>query len=62
MNFSIGTAQFGLNYGVTNSHGKVGAIEIKKILLNANQNNISFSCIVTKLPCYKFFDDLNLLF
>jgi len=40
MDFSIGTAQFGLSYGVTNTKGKVSAIEINKILEHARRNNI----------------------
>ena len=40
MNFSLGTAQFGLNYGITNHLGQVNAIELQKILSYAKQNNI----------------------
>ena len=47
MNFSLGTAQFGLNYGVTNNVGKVGALELQKILKHASQNNIH--CIDTAI-------------
>ena len=37
---SIGTAQFGLDYGVTNQSGKVKFKEIEKILQYAQRNNI----------------------
>lgn len=37
---SIGTAQFGLNYGITNQRGKVKLKEIEKILQYAQRNNI----------------------
>ena len=40
MNFSLGAAQFGLNYGITNHLGQVKAIELQKILSCAKQNNI----------------------
>ena len=38
----LGTAQFGLNYGVTNSDGQVDKIEIQNILAAAVANNISY--------------------
>jgi aryl-alcohol dehydrogenase-like predicted oxidoreductase len=38
---SLGTAQWGLNYGVSNSRGKVPESEIRKILRYAWINNIS---------------------
>ena len=31
MKLAIGTAQFGLDYGIANDHGKVSQKEIKKI-------------------------------
>ena len=37
---SLGTAQFGMNYGITNTSGKVGLSEIRKILNFAKQNGI----------------------
>jgi len=37
---SIGTAQFGLNYGISNVKGKTSKQEVKKILNFAKQNNI----------------------
>ena len=40
MNFSLGAAQFGLNYGITNHLGQVKAIELQKILSYAKHNNI----------------------
>ncbi len=41
MKLSLGTAQFGLNYGITNNIGKIKNNEIKKILFLANQNGIN---------------------
>jgi len=38
----LGTAQFGLNYGVTNSDGQVDKIEIQNILAAAATNDISY--------------------
>lgn len=40
MNFSIGTAQFGLNYGISNNVGQVSTKELNKILLYAKKNKI----------------------
>lgn len=41
MKLAIGTAQFGLNYGIANDHGKVSQKEVKKILDLARGSNIS---------------------
>ncbi len=41
MKLAIGTAQFGLDYGIANDHGKVSQKEIKKILDLARSSNIS---------------------
>ena len=41
MNLILGTAQFGLNYGVTNEEGKVSAIEVNNILEYAKGNGIN---------------------
>jgi len=38
--FIIGSAQFGLDYGISNEQGKVKEIEINKILAVARKNNI----------------------
>ena len=38
---AIGTAQFGLNYGIANQNGKVNANEIRSILNFAHENNIN---------------------
>ena len=38
----LGTAQIGMNYGVTNSKGQVKNIEVKKILDNAFKSHVSF--------------------
>ena len=38
----IGSAQFGLNYGVTNKRGKINDDEIKEILFKAYKANINF--------------------
>ena len=37
---AIGTAQFGLNYGVTNTSGRVPPFEVSRILASANQSGI----------------------
>lgn len=41
MRFSIGTAQFGFNYGITNLNGKVKINQISKIIKFCNQNKIN---------------------
>ena len=41
MLLSIGAAQFGLNYGITNKDGKPSKEEIRKILQYAKENEIS---------------------
>ena len=38
----IGTAQFGFDYGITNTSGKVKEENVKKILEKANNSNIYF--------------------
>lgn len=38
----IGTAQFGMKYGITNTKGKVGKEEIEKILKLAGKNGINY--------------------
>ena len=40
MKFAIGTAQFGMDYGVTNRDGKVSASEIKNILNLASSSGL----------------------
>lgn len=40
MKIGIGTAQFGLNYGITNKEGKTELPEVTNILNVASQNNI----------------------
>jgi aryl-alcohol dehydrogenase-like predicted oxidoreductase len=40
MRLALGTAQFGLNYGVSNTSGQVAISEIKDILLEAKAHNI----------------------
>ena len=40
MKISIGTAQFGFNYGITNFGGKVKLNEVKKIIKFCKQNNL----------------------
>ena len=37
---AIGTAQFGFNYGVTNTSGQVSPFEVSRILARANQSGI----------------------
>jgi aryl-alcohol dehydrogenase-like predicted oxidoreductase len=41
MRLAIGTAQFGLSYGVANQGGKVSLNEVKKILAHARQSGIN---------------------
>ena len=41
MRLAIGTAQFGLSYGVANQGGKVPQDEVKKILARARQSGIN---------------------
>jgi aryl-alcohol dehydrogenase-like predicted oxidoreductase len=38
----LGTAQFGMNYGITNHHGKVSTSEIAQILRMASEHSISY--------------------
>ena len=38
----IGTAQFGLNYGITNQNGIVNKNEVRKIFQIAKNNKIEF--------------------
>jgi aryl-alcohol dehydrogenase-like predicted oxidoreductase len=40
MRLAIGTAQFGLSYGIANQNGKVSQDEVKKILTRASQSGI----------------------
>ena len=42
LKIGIGTAQFGLNYGISNNKGVSKYSEIRKILLNSYLNNINF--------------------
>ena len=42
MIYSLGTAQFSRNYGISNLFGKPSLKEIKKILSVAKQNNVKF--------------------
>ncbi len=37
---AIGTVQFGLNYGISNTSGKVGELKVDEILNEATKNNI----------------------
>ena len=39
---TIGTVQFGLNYGISNQDGKVNFSEVKKIIEFAKKSGISF--------------------
>lgn len=49
MKIALGTAQFGLNYGVTNNSGKVSAQEASKILNYASEQGI---CTLDTAPAY----------
>lgn len=40
--FVLGTAQFGLNYGINNKSGKISALEVEKILSYAASNGVKF--------------------
>ena len=42
MKISIGTAQFGFKYGITNSTGQVSQKEVKKIINFCRKKKISF--------------------
>ena len=42
MIYSLGTAQFSKNYGISNLFGKPSLKEIKKILSIAKKNNVKF--------------------
>ena len=46
-NLCIGTAQFGLNYGVTNKLGQVSKKEVSNILKIAEKNGINYLQIFT---------------
>ena len=48
-NLILGTAQFGLNYGITNKNGKINSNEAKNILKFCKENNIN--CLDTA-QCY----------
>ena len=41
MKLSIGTAQFGFNYGITNKLGKINSNEVKKIIELASSHGIN---------------------
>lgn|SRR3990167_1573283 len=41
MRLGLGTAQFGMNYGVSNSRGVVSLLDLKRILNIAHEQNIS---------------------
>ena len=48
----LGTAQFGLNYGINNSNGRPNNLEIFKILNYAYENGIRTLDTVTKYNAY----------
>ncbi len=41
MKLALGSAQFGLNYGISNSLGQVNALEVSRILVLAQQHHIN---------------------
>ena len=41
MNFILGTAQFGLNYGISNNTGQIKENEVKKIIHYCNEVGIT---------------------
>ena len=47
--FILGSAQFGLDYGISNIHGKTSIKEVSKILLSANQFGIN---LIDTAPVY----------
>lgn len=49
MNLIIGSAQFGLDYGITNSYGKTTVVEIHEILKYAEERSIE---IIDTAPSY----------
>ena len=42
MKLTLGTAQFGLDYGISNSSGEVSDEELKKILVSAKQFGVRY--------------------
>ena len=48
MKLILGSAQFGMKYGISNKKGKTSSREVKKILKYAHKKNISF---ITKIKC-----------
>jgi len=55
----IGTAQFGSNYGISNTNGKVSKIEVAKILGNASESKISLIDTATSYgSCEKLLGEL----
>ena len=42
MKIALGTAQFGMDYGITNNSGQISKDEAKLILAKAYSNNIEF--------------------
>ena len=42
MKLGIGTAQFGMDYGITNSCGKISIAEVRKVLDLAKENGVRF--------------------
>ena len=54
MRLVLGTAQFGLDYGITNKKGKVVGQEVVKILEHAAENDINLidaRIVVTQGSC-----------
>ena len=49
MRLSLGSAQFGLDYGISNTSGKVNPDTVEEIILTARRNNISH---IDSAPAY----------
>jgi aryl-alcohol dehydrogenase-like predicted oxidoreductase len=41
MRIALGTAQFGLDYGISNKLGRINIKEVEKIIITANNNNLN---------------------
>jgi aryl-alcohol dehydrogenase-like predicted oxidoreductase len=49
MKLAIGTAQFGMDYGISNKHGKIPLDEVRKIILLAEENGM---CLIDTAALY----------
>lgn len=59
---ALGTAQFGLNYGISNSHGKINFLEAKKIITLAKYKNVDLVDTAISYGCSeKILGDIGIL-